>query len=432
MVVVGELGEHRARVARVLALEIARPRAGGGAHGARPASARERGLLEQRVREAPARGGVAARASSTPAAHRLVDAVERGARARAPPPRRPPSGEVAAEHRAAATSDGAAGESRSSGRRIRSSACAGSATALRAARAPGWRSSPRSREQAQRLAQEERHALGAREQLRGEVGRRRAPEHLLEQRRDLARARRPRARSRGSASCCAQHARACASPGEPGSRGSSRTVASTSSGASAELVARGARAGAATPSPPTGGPRAPPAAGARRRGRASARVTASKSRKRLCSGREPRARGAAPAARAGPAGRRARRARPRSRAAPPPRPAARAGAAAPARTARTAGTPSPSRARPTSTSAPARLELGGEHLGEPRLADAGRAPITSTSRAAARRASREGLAQLRERVVAADEGALAARRAPLRARRRRPARARRRSPRRRR
>ena len=85
---------------------------------------------------------------------------------------------------AAETSAVASGERRSSGRRIRSRARAGSTTPSCATRS-GSNSAPRSPSRRSASRRKQRHALGAREQLGGEVARRGAFEHLLEQRGDL-------------------------------------------------------------------------------------------------------------------------------------------------------------------------------------------------------------------------------------------------------
>ena len=183
VLVIGDLGEQRARIALVLPLEVLRraqvePRA----HTRR--ERRERGLPEQRVREAEARRAARVRARSP----RLAPTRRRGRAHRSaggPPPRRRPSASKSRPSTAPAeTSDVAAGESRSSGRRIRSRARAGSTTPSRGTRS-GSASAPRSSSRRSASRANKRHSLRARVELRGEVGRCGSPEHLLEQHRDL-------------------------------------------------------------------------------------------------------------------------------------------------------------------------------------------------------------------------------------------------------
>ena len=215
------------------------------------------------------------------------------------------------------------------------------------------------------------------------------------------RARRAGAQSRYSGPAHAARARARVT-GSPGSRGSSRTVASRSSGASSGSCARcSSRCSDAEPAHCRSS--STTSSGRRRAARSSARLTASNSRKRLCSG----ARASAPGGSA--QAQQLRRARPRgwrSRAphrlprlleqAPqhlreqPERGNALAVARAPDQRERTGG-----------------FELGRRDLGEPRLADARRAGDQHHRALAAAHRSRKCLAQLRQRVGSPDERALA-------------------------
>ena len=230
VVMVSELGEHRRRIALVLALEVL-GRAQVQARALRPARApRARPPGTARARSGSRWRPIGA-GSSTPASTASSTLVERvGARLLRHRAGREQL-EVAPEHgRGRDQRMAAASESCSSGRRIRSSARAGSAT-LRACELLGLREGAALLEQTDRLAHEERHAFGACEELGGEIGRRGAAESPARAARRPHRARTARARARCScpATRSSDSARAT---GRPGARDSWRTVASTSSGAS--------------------------------------------------------------------------------------------------------------------------------------------------------------------------------------------------------
>ena len=400
--VVRQLGDHALRVVGVELLEPlgdaqvqARARRGG--------QALVGGLLVERVREAPGRRG-AGHCLDHARALGLVEQVERLLARDARDARHQRHGELAPDRRrrrdqlgtglrerverAADEVDGVAGQL---------DAAADAALDVRELAALA--------QQPDRLAQVERHALGAREQLRGDLGRRAPPDRRAQQLADLG-AREAAQRDLRAALLLAQQrqgavqrmaalARLLAHGAEDQQRIARRLED--------EVFEQAQRRRARPLQVVEHDQQRAPAAGARERARHGV-----EEEEAALLGRDTRVRR-----------RRARRARARARRARPrPRPA-RAASAPSAGSASSwrstcaksqkAGTPSPSRARATSAIGPRARHLRREHLAEPRLADA-RRTADERDAAAPGLGLRERLAQRAERLFAPDEGRGAARR----------------------